>query len=141
MPAGQPTKYLKKYCAEVEKLGKKGQSQISIACSLNVDPATLRLWAKTHAEFSLALARAKAFEQQFWEALGLNNITSKDFNATVWKKSMEARFREEYTTINRSEISGPNGKPIETAVSKTDSWIEEIIEGEAGSSSKESDKR
>jgi transposase-like protein len=104
MPAGRPTSYRPEFCDDVIELGKQGKSQVQIACGLDVDPKTLRDWAEAHPEFSLALSRAKAFEQDWWENAGQTGMTGDKFNAAVWKKSMEARFRDDYT--ERREISG-----------------------------------
>ncbi len=112
MPAGRPTSYLPEYCERVIALGKEGKSQVQIACSLAVDPASLREWAKVHTEFSLALTRAKAEEQNWWENKGQDGLTADKFNSAVWAKSMSARFRDDYT--ERKEVSGPDGGPIST---------------------------
>ena len=101
-PGGRPSKYKPAYCQQVIELGKEGKSQVQIACELNVDPKSLRDWAEAHEEFSLALTRAKAFEQAWWEDMGMKGLIADKFNANVWKKSMEARFRDTYT--ERREI-------------------------------------
>lgn len=112
MPAGRPSTYDAAYCAQVIDLGRQGKSQVQIACSLDVDPATLRDWAKAHEEFALALTRAKAEEQNWWENKGQDGLTADKFNSAVWAKSMSARFRDDYT--ERKEVSGPDGGPIAT---------------------------
>lgn len=137
---GRPTRYLKKYCAKAIELGKLGKSQVQIACALDVDPKTLRDWANSHKEFALALSRAKAFEQDFWEDLALTNIKEREFQAAVWKKSMEARFREDYTTIQKQELTGKGGGPVEVAVSETDRFISEVIESEETGAFEEPDQ-
>lgn len=112
MPLGRPTLYLPEYCERVIELGKDGKSQVQIACALDVDPKTLRDWAAAHEEFSLALTRAKAHEQDWWETQGQKGLTADKFNSAVWSKSMSARFRDEYTERTKSEHSGPDGGPI-----------------------------
>jgi hypothetical protein len=66
--------------------------------------ATIDQWAADHPEFSEALSRAKVHAQDWWETKGVSGMESDKFNAAVWKKSMEARFREDYT--ERKEVSG-----------------------------------
>jgi len=40
---------------------------------------------------------AKEMEQAWWEVAGRQGMYSEKFNAAVWRKSMEARFRQDYT--------------------------------------------
>lgn len=103
MPAGRPTLYKPEYCRRVIELGKDGKSQVQIACALEVDPKSLRDWAEAHEEFSLALTRAKAEEQNWWENAGQQGLFADKFNSAVWSKSVSARFREHYTETKRLE--------------------------------------
>ena len=103
-PIGRPTKYREEYCKQVVALGKDGKSQVQIACALNIDPASLRDWAKKYPAFALALTRAHAESQSWWERKGQESLGEKSFQALVWKVSMQARFRDDYT--ERKEISG-----------------------------------
>lgn len=116
MPAGRPSSYDPLYCNTVIDLGRLGKSQVQIACFLDVDPATLRDWAKAHPEFALALTRAKAEEQNWWENKGMDGLTADKFNSAVWAKSMSARFRDDYTERRQNEHSGPNGGPVSFAM-------------------------
>ena len=114
MPAGQPTKYRPEYCEEVINLGKLGKSPAQIASNLGVARPTLYAWADAHPEFMTALTRAKTEEQRWWEDQAQLGLTADRFNAQVWTKSMQARFREDYT--ERKEVSGPDGTPIKHSV-------------------------
>ncbi len=109
---GRPSSYLPEYCDSVIELGKQGKSQVQIACSIGVDPATLRDWRDVHPEFALALTRAKAEEQNWWEDKGQDGLTADKFNSAVWSKSMSARFRADYTERQQQEVSGPDGGPV-----------------------------
>lgn len=116
MPAGRPSLYDPSYCNTVIDLGRLGKSQVQIACALDVDPASLRRWADEHEEFRLALTRAKAEEQNWWEQKGQDGLTADKFNSAVWAKSMSARFRDDYTERRQNEHSGPNGGPVPFAM-------------------------
>lgn len=109
---GRPSKYKPEYCATVENLGRQGKSQEQIAAALDVDPATLRRWEDADPEFRLALTRAKAFEQAWWEDVGQTALFADKFQAAVWSKSMSSRFKDKYTDKVQQEQSGPNGGPI-----------------------------
>jgi transposase len=56
---------------------------------------------------------AKAMEQDWWETKGAEGMAADKFNALVWKTSMQARFREDYTEKRINEHSGPGGGPIQ----------------------------
>lgn len=111
MPGGRPSTYDPDYCSAVIELGRKGFSQVQIAVELEIPRSTMHSWAEQHEEFSAALTRAKECEQAWWEQQGMSGMVGDKFNAAVWKTSMQARFRDDYT--ERKEISGPDGKAIE----------------------------
>ena len=96
-PMGRPSLYKPEYCETVIELGKQGYSPAMIASEIDVDRSTLIYWAEKHQEFSTALARAKSEEQAYWERMGMENINERCFQSSVWAKSMQARFRHDYT--------------------------------------------
>lgn len=103
---GRPTKYTDDMPDRVVELGKQGKSPAQIACALGVSRSVLYKWADEREEFMTALTRAKDFEQAHWEDLGHNALFADKFQAAVWKKSMEARFREDYTDRQKHEHTG-----------------------------------
>lgn len=107
---GRPTKYRKSYCEDVVELGKEGKSFAQMASHFDVGRTTIDRWAEDNEEFREALSRAKAHAQAWWEDMGMKGMVGDKFNAAVWKKSMEARFREDYT--ERQELTGEGGGPI-----------------------------
>lgn len=114
MPAGRPTLYREEYCERVIALGAEGKSPAQIAGMLGVDKATLIEWGKVHAEFSTALTRAKTLEQLWWENAGQSGLLAERFQQQVWAKSMQARFRDDYT--ERKELGGIGGGPLQVSV-------------------------
>lgn len=68
-----------------------------MAAAFDVSRPTIDNWAADHPEFLEALSRAMAHCQAWWEDKGQTGMESAGFNAAVWKKSVEARFREDYT--------------------------------------------
>ena len=120
MPAGRPSDYLPEYCETVIELGRAGKSLAQMASHFDVSRQTIDNWAATHPQFLEALTRAKAHCQAWWEDQGQTRMVAPGFNAAVWKKSVEARFRDDYT--ERQEITGAQGGPI-----KTDSRFEIVL--------------
>lgn len=104
--AGQPTSYKSEYCEEVIELGKLGKSKIQMCAKFNISRQTIDNWADKNPEFLEALSKAVAHAQSWWENTGQEHMMKPGFNAAVWKKSMEARFRDDYTEKQEVEHSG-----------------------------------
>jgi transposase len=115
-PVGRPTLYDPKYCEEVVTLGRIGKSVEQIAANLNVSLRTMYLWRDTHQEFMHALDDAKTYEQAWWEeqasAYMVENKESDRLNATLWSRSMAARFPKKYRESTKTEITGADGVPL-----------------------------
>lgn len=111
---GRPSKYDASYCDKVMDLGAAGKSQVQISAELGIPLSTIRSWGDQHDEFSQALTRAKELEQAWWENQAQQNLSTREFNAALWHKSVASRFREAYGEKQTVEHSGPDGKPIQT---------------------------
>ena len=111
MPAGRPSKYKPEYAKEVILAGAQGMSECEMAVALGVPRSTMQSWAETIPEFSAALTRAKEQSQAWWEKVGRDALYADRFQSPVWKKTMEARFRNEYT--ERREHTGADGGPLQ----------------------------
>lgn len=101
---GRPTAYRPEYCEQVIELGKQGKSLIQMCAHFDIARQTIDNWAAVNPDFLEALSRAKVHAQAFWEDEGFKGMTSDKFNAAVWKKSMEARFREDYTERHEHDV-------------------------------------
>lgn len=99
----RPTKYDASYCDEVVELGRQGKSIAQMCAHFDISRQTIDNWAEANPEFLEALNRAKVHMQAKLEEMGFSGLTSKEFNAPVWKKTMEARFRGDYT--ERKELN------------------------------------
>lgn len=115
-PVGRPSLYDPKYCEEVIALGKIGKSVEQIASTLNVSLRTMYSWRDAHEEFLHALEDAKTYEQAWWEeqavAYMVENKESDRLNATLWSRSMAARFPKKYRESVKQEITGADGAPL-----------------------------
>lgn len=120
--AGRPTDYRDEYCERVIELGTQGKSHAQIAAALGVSRMSLYRWAETHKEFNSAITHARDLSQAWWEDRGQEGLTAQLFNASLWAKSMSARFPDDYTERQRREVTGKNGGPVEQV-----SRIERVI--------------
>lgn len=118
MPAGRPSDYDYAYCEKVIELGKIGASVVEMAAEIGVDRSTIeRAWPEAHPEFSQAFTRAKLLSQAWWEKIGRESLvmpSGTTFQASVWSRSMAARFPHDWRENSKVENthSGPDGKPI-----------------------------
>jgi len=114
---GRPTLYRVEYNDRVIEMGKEGYSIAMMASALDVDKASIYRWQEEYPDFRTALSKAQAHAQAWWEKAGIDGMqNNKQFNALVWKVSMQARFREDYTERKVQEVSGPNGGPVQSVV-------------------------
>lgn len=109
---GRPTDYRPEFCERVIDLGRDGKSHAQIASALDVSRQTLHNWADTIPAFLDAITRARDESQAWWENKGQEGITSPGFNASLWAKSMSARFPDDYTERQKRELSGKDGKDL-----------------------------
>lgn len=106
MPAGRPSKYDPSYCEEVVELGKEGKSLAQMCAHFDIARSTIDQWAEDNPEFSEALSRAKVHMQAKLEEMGFSGLANREFNAAVWKTTMQARFREDYTERREVDHKG-----------------------------------
>lgn len=109
----RPTEYKQEYCEQVIEHGKAGKSIAWMASFFDVNKDTIYEWAKVHPEFSDALTRAKAHSQAWWEDKGQAGMESPGFGASVWSRSMAARFPEDWRESKGVELTGAKGGPVQ----------------------------
>ena len=117
MPAGQPTLYRPEYCERVIELGKLGMSVVEMAADMGVARNTLETnWPANNPEFLQAFTQAKQLSQAWWESMGRVNLimppSSGTFQASVWSRSMAARFPADWREKSDLGISNPDGSPL-----------------------------
>ena len=122
-PVGRPSLYDPKYCEEVVALGKLCKSSEAIGAILGVGTATLYRWRDEFEEFREALALAKEFELHWWEDIAqthmIENRESDKINASIWSRSMAARFPKKYRESTKTEITGADGTPLIAGIQVT----------------------
>jgi transposase-like protein len=115
-PVGRPSLYDPAYCERVIELGRIGKSVEQIAANLNLSLRVLYAWRDKHEEFMHAMEYAKELEQAWWEeqaqAYMVENKESDRLNASLWSRSMAARFPKKYRESTKTEITGADGAPL-----------------------------
>lgn len=112
---GRPTKYRPEMCEQVIGWGAAGKSRTWMAGKLGVDRSTIDEWARNFPDFSLALTRAKALEQMWWEDKGQECIMMPQgmtFSQSAWSRSMAARFPDEWRESTKSETELKGGLSV-----------------------------
>ena len=119
-PVGRPSLYDPSYCDKVVALGALGKSVEQISSNLGVSCRVMYDWRDRYPEFLRALEEAKEAEQTWWEdqaqAYMLENKDGPKLNASIWSRSMAARFPKKYRESVKQEITGENGAPLLTAI-------------------------
>ena len=119
-PVGRPSLYDPSYCDKVVELGALGKSIEQISSNLGVSCRVLYDWRDKYPEFLRALEQAKEAEQTWWEdqaqAYMLEHKDGAKLNASIWSRSMAARFPKKYRESVKQEITGENGAPLLTGI-------------------------
>ena len=126
---GQPTSYLEDYCELLVEHMAGGLSFESFAGLIDVSNKTLYAWTEKHEAFLHAKERGKDRSRLWWERKtveglfdetshevgedGKRTTTTKRMNGSVYRLNMVNRFRGEWSDTQRTEVTGPNGKPIQ----------------------------
>lgn len=122
-PVGRPSLYDPSYCDKVIELGKLGKSTEAIGAMLGVGTATLYRWRDEHQEFREALELAKEHELLWWEEMAqgymLEHKDGERLNASIWSRSMAARFPKKYRESVKQEITGADGAPLLSGIQVT----------------------
>lgn len=109
MVMGAPTKYDEALCAKVIELGEQGASLAEIAYECGVCRNTLKNWRDEHPDFLTALTRAELASQVWWEKKGREGMTADKFNASVWSRSMAARFPDDWREVKARDHMSSDG--------------------------------
>jgi len=119
-PVGRPSLYDPSYCDKVVELGALGKSVEQISSNLGVSCRVLYDWRDRFPEFLRAMEQAKEAEQTWWEdqaqAYMLEHKDAAKLNASIWSRSMAARFPKKYRESVKQEITGENGAPLLTGI-------------------------
>jgi len=112
----RPTDYRPEFCERVIEYGKQGKSKTWMAAEFDVTKQTLLNWERAHPEFLDAMTRALQFSQMWWEDKGQEALEKPVFQASMWSRSMAARFPDDWREKQDIDL---NGKIQVTEVKRT----------------------
>lgn len=69
-------------------------------------------WPKLDPAFAEALELSQLFALQWWEDKGQTGVTSREFNANLYSRSMAARFPKKWRETKVNELTGKDGAPL-----------------------------
>ena len=109
--AGRPIDYKPEYCARVIELGELGYSVVEMCADIGVARDTLdKNWPAANPEFLAAMTQAKLKSQAWWERQGRESLLIAPgmgtFQASVWSRSMAARFPADWREKQEQEHTG-----------------------------------
>ena len=105
---------------KVEEYAQVCDSEEEIALALGVSQATLIRRKKTYDDFANAIKRGKAKANVFVGGKLMQKIKDGDTASIIFYLKARCGWRE----VNRTELSGPNGGPIQSAVAPDLSGID-----------------
>lgn len=109
----RPTEYKQEFCEQVVEYGRQGKSLVWMASELGVSKPTVQNWMAAHPEFLAAMEEARALSQRWWEDAGQNGMAAPGFNASIWSRSMAARFPDDWREQKGVELTGKDGGPMQ----------------------------
>lgn len=120
MPGGRPTKYtsdmverIDDYLAKITAIAHDVPFIEDVSLMFGIDEDTVTEWAKEKPEFSGAIKRLKDLQKKRLQSLGLNSRV----NTTMAIFLLKANHG--FVDVQRQEITGKNGDPIETTATLT----------------------
>ena len=130
--SGGPTKYKPAYPDDVKEHLAQGYTLASWAGTVGVCRETCYNWANKHKEFINAIKIGRAKGQLVWEKrLETQALTNAGNTASIIF-AMKNLYKDDWADKIINEVSGPDGKPIQTeevsGSSKLTAYLEAIAE-------------
>jgi hypothetical protein len=112
-PIGRPSKYDPKFCEIAVQYLSEGYSVTALAGHIGVARSTVFKWADENAEFSDSLRTGQALAAKWWENQLREIVQGGQGNATAAIFGVKNRSREEWKDKHETEITGPDGGPVQ----------------------------
>lgn len=125
MTAGRPSKYDPSYCDAIIEAGREGKSWTAFAADIGVARSTINEWIANYPQFSEAASRAKALAASWYEQQQRRLVTEggSSAQATLIVFGMKNMGGDDWRDKTETAHTGPNGGPVEIAVSDARSRI------------------
>lgn len=81
----------------VLRCGACGYSRAQMAACIGISKETLQAWLKDYPQFREVMLRAQTLAQSWWEGRAQDGTANALIGASIWSRSMAARFPSEYT--------------------------------------------
>lgn len=112
-PPWCPSKYRPEFCEQIVEMGREGFSFAEMSAGLGATRDTLKNWADQHEDFFVALKQARELSQAWWESQGrthlINEPQGPTINASLYSRSMAARFPDDWRENTKVEHTGKDG--------------------------------
>ena len=125
---GRPSLYRSEYCERIIEVMKTGLSASGFAGAIGVSRDTISAWAENHAEFSVALACAKAGCALHWERLALRTGQTSDRTGNPAMIMFALRNMAPADWMDKSTVAltGDGGGPVKVEESR-DELIQSVM--------------
>jgi len=125
-PVGRPTTYDPSFCEKVIEWGRLGKSKAWMAAELGTTRKTFYEWEAANPQFRDALECAMELAQQWWEDAGQNALGTREFQASVWSRSMAARFPKDWREKQAVVGGDENDAPVQIVSTDADAFARRI---------------
>lgn len=115
---GRPSSYDPAFCDALEDHFAQGFSYESFAGVVGVSKQTLYNWEQSHPEFLDAKKAHEAKSQLVWERRLNSFATTGEGNATAIIFGLKNRASDSWRDVKAQEITGRDGGPMETKVTR-----------------------
>lgn len=118
LTAGRPSTLTRDLMLKITGVIETGVSPCSAMLALGIPESTMHEWLSKgrsgmapYADLVLSIKQAESKSFQRAEKVLGRLISKGDIKATTW--FLERRFRQLYKPVHHTEVSGPNGSPLE----------------------------
>lgn len=122
-PPWRPSEYDPAYCERVVEMGEQGYSFAEMGAELGAARNTLKNWMSQYPDFLTAMEKARDASQAWWEKQGrthlINEPQGPTINASLYSRSMAARFPDDWRESQKVEHTGKDGGPIKSETTVT----------------------
>lgn len=115
---GRPSDYDPAFCEQVIPFLADGYSIAAFAGEIGVARSTVYKWQDEHPEFSDAVKSGQAKAILWWEKANRSLALGGQGNATSIIFGLKNRAADEWRDVKATEISGPDGGPVEARVGR-----------------------